>query len=126
MNDKSGTVDYFLLAAGYLTDVDRLVDKEFLYQVLEELPQRIQMNAIQKPIVLEATNNPGLEGYVPIDESNITISTYTNKYRFVASIHSCASFRYADVIEYLMEAFQTSDVTYHYISETDFDTWRGK
>jgi S-adenosylmethionine/arginine decarboxylase-like enzyme len=123
MHQKYYSGDCFLLATGYLPDANSLVDKDFLYRVLEELPKKIQMNTIQKPTVLEATNNPGLEGYVPIDESNITISTYTNHPRFVACVHSCSDFNYQDVLKFLMESFQTNKITYSYLHEADFAPW---
>lgn len=119
----TGTEDYFLLVAGYPSDDTYLVDKDHLYGILEALPREIGMNTIQAPVVLEATNNPGLEGYVPIDESNITISTYTNHFRFVASIHSCSAFHYPAVIDFLSRAFHTEKVSYRYLCESEFAPW---
>ena len=71
------------------------------------------------PKMLVANNNPGLEGYVPIDQSNITISTYTNRPIFVASIHSCSQFDYKAILAYLKNVYQPKSLRYKYITETD-------
>ena len=111
--------DQFLLCTGFCPDSRLLTDKSLLKSVLKNLPQIIGMNAIREPIVSEAKNNPGLEGYVPIDASNITISTYTNNPRIVASVHSCNEFDYKKVIDYLKEKYDCS-VKFLSLRESEF------
>src|SRR3989338_8060746 len=81
--------DFFLIYVG-LGSENRFLTKPLLKKILRRLPPMMGMTAIRAPLVSEAKNNPGLEGYIPIDTSNITISTYTTgKPRVVACIHSC-------------------------------------
>ncbi len=114
--------DVFLLVRGSGVELSKLVDKQFLYRVLEGLPNAIGMQPIQPPLVLEAHNNPGLEGYVPIDASNITISTYTQQPRFVAAIHSCREFPADAMLAHLQEIFGATEITYRYILESEFES----
>lgn len=111
--------DTFLLLTGSCKEVGLLKNQELLYNVLEQLPKIINMNTIRKPIISVAKNNPGLEGYVPIDASNITISTYTDSLRIVACIHSCNNFDYKRVIDYLENEYRCN-IKSLYCHESDF------
>jgi hypothetical protein len=112
--------DYFLLATGFCENRERLQDKAFLTSLLRELPNQIGMTAISEPTVSVASNNPGLEGYVPIDLSNLTISTYVNNSRLVACIHSCKEFDFQAVLYSLKTWYGCSSVKYMCCSERDF------
>lgn len=113
--------DQFLLCTGFCLNTKILTDKSFLKSIFKNLPQIIGMNAIREPIISEAKNNPGLEGYVPVDTSNITISTYANNPRFVACVHSCNEFDYEKVLAYLKKKYDCSDMKFLSCRETDFD-----
>lgn len=120
MSDKIDKGDSFLLVTGTCEDVEMLVNEEYLFSILKELPQKIGMKALLEPKITIAKNNPGLEGYIPIDMSNITISTYTNNHRIVACIHSCKDFKYDDILNYLKENFRCSKMNYLFCQESDF------
>jgi S-adenosylmethionine/arginine decarboxylase-like enzyme len=102
MNDEG---DFFLLASGRTQAEEKLVDESHLRNVLRKIPSLIEMSAIFEPVVHVATNNPGLEGYVPIDLSNITVSTYTDPPRVVVCVHSCQQFATQPVLDYIKQAF---------------------
>ncbi len=119
MSEKSSKGDSFLLVTGTCEDVEMLVNEEYLFSILKELPQKIGMKALLEPKITIARNNPGLEGYIPIDTSNITISTYTN-HRIVACIHSCNDFKYSDILNFLKEKYGCSEMKYLYFRESDF------
>ena len=72
-----GIEDAVLIAVGHSNGANRLNSRWLLRKVLREVVNTIDMRIIKGPIVSEAENNPGLEGYAAIDKSNITISTYT-------------------------------------------------
>lgn len=116
--------DSFLLCTGFCVDKKILTDKIFLSDILKSLPKIIGMNMIRKPLISEAKNAPGLEGYVPIDVSNITISTYIDNPKFVACIHSCKEFDYKSVIDYLKNKFRCRDMKFLYFHESDFENLR--
>jgi len=112
--------DAFLLITGEVESIKLLTDKQLLRETLQSLPNIIHMNTITEPIISEAANNPGLEGYIAIDESNITISTYTDTPRFVACIHSCNDFNYTKVTTFLKKQFQCKKINLLYVHESDF------
>ena len=114
--------DAFLLLTACVEDKDRLTDSNLLRDVLEQLPKSIDMNTIRDPIVVVADNNPGLEGYVPIDASNITISTYTSPARIVACIHSCFDFNTSRVIELLRKYYGLKEIRTRYLREFDLQS----
>jgi len=118
LNQKKG--DKFLLIKGVCVDEKLLTDKILLSEILRNLPSVINMNPIREPIISQAKNNPGLEGYVPIDESNITISTYTNDVKFVACVHSCKDFDSQKILDYLKKKFQCKDIRFLSCHESDF------
>jgi S-adenosylmethionine/arginine decarboxylase-like enzyme len=102
--------DVFLLISGSTDDVQLLTDQAHLREVLAQIPPLIEMNTIREPLVLVASNNPGLEGYVPIDMSNITISTYTDDPRAVVCIHSCKDMKVDAVLRFIRESFACKSV----------------
>lgn len=114
--------DIFLLITGYYKDVNLSTNQELLYNVLKKLPGKIGMNAIIKPVISEAGNTSGLEGYVsgyvPVDISNITISTYPN--RIVACVHSCKDFNPKKVLDFLKESYGCYDTKSLCCHESDF------
>ncbi len=110
----------FLLVSGICEKITFLTDKKLLSNVLRDIPKIIGMNVLRNPIISEAHNNPGLEGYVPIDESNVTISTYTKNARFVACIHSCKYFNIHSVVNYLKKKFSCHKVRFLICYESEF------
>jgi len=120
-NKYSGRGDPFLLITGDCSNPKLLTDKVFLSNILKNLPKIIGMNAIRKPIISKAKNAPGLEGYVPIDVSNITISTYIDNPRFVACIHSCKDFDCNKVLDYFKKKFNSKNIKFLHLHESDFN-----
>ena len=116
----SNNGDKFLLVEGICLDETLLTDESLLTNTLLNLPPVIDMRPIREPIVSKAKNNPGLEGYVPIDESNITISTYTNNPRLVACIHSCKDFDSERVIDYLKKQYPCLGIKIFSCYESEF------
>lgn len=111
----------FLIFIGYCRNEINLTNRELFYSLLKYLPQLIEMKAIGDPIISAAQNNPGLECYVPIDTSNITISTYTNELKIVGCIHSCKDFNYNKVIKYIKSSFDFVDIKFLTFYESDFE-----
>ena len=119
-DDKMKDNDVFLLGCGETDRHDLLTDEAHLSSVLRRLVEAIAMRAINEPIVTKAESNPGLEGYIPIDLSNITISTYLNPSRVVFCIHSCTRFETRTVIELIAQAYETEQIRSLSCSDVDF------
>ncbi len=120
MKHKPDDGDAFLLVTGDSPNLDLLIDTTLLSNVLKTLPTAVNMHALIEPIITEAYANPGLEGYVAIDASKITISTYTINPRFVADVHSCNDFDYHSVLAYLKRKFCSRNIAFLYCHESDF------
>jgi len=115
--------DRFLLASGRTLAKARLSDAKLLRLALSKMAGLIGMKPLRQPVVTRAYGNPGLEGYVPIDASNITISTYTREPRVVLCVHSCRSFDIAELLEYLRECFECVEIRSASAVEEDFHPW---
>lgn len=120
-NEESPGNDVFLLLAGVVDSPDTILDEGLLLELLATLPAEIGMNALSEPIIAVARGNPGLEGYVPIDMSNITVSTYDNNNRVVACIHSCREFDFTKALSIFRQFYQCSKIQYRLVLETDLE-----
>jgi hypothetical protein len=112
--------DVFLLVSAQTCRPELLTDIRHVATVLEEIPRLIGMRPIGHPQVLRAENNPGLEAYIPLDLSSITISTYVNPARIVIVIHSCRGFDHELALEHVRESFACLKIRSHYCSEAHF------
>lgn len=112
--------DVFLLASGFTEDSKLLRDEAHLRAVLCRMPGLIGMNFLRDPLITIASNNPGLEGYVPIDLSNITISTYTDNPRVVLCVHSCQHFNAEVVLNFVRESFRCKEIRSLFAAEVEF------
>lgn len=118
--------DNFLLISGKCKDLELLTNQTALARTLNNLPSLIGMRALREPIISEAPNNPGLEGYVPIDTSNITISTYTQEQKVVACIHSCREFEWEIALNYLKKEYSLTDPRFLFFDESHLRGENGK
>ena len=111
--------DAFLLFAGFSCHKGRLTDAKLLFDVMKTLPTLIHMRAIGQPTVTEATENPGLEGYVPIDLSNITLSTYVDDLKIVGCVHSCKQFDFSLLLKYIQRKYGCAKLGFKCVGEQD-------
>jgi S-adenosylmethionine/arginine decarboxylase-like enzyme len=115
------TGDVFLLASGLTKDSELLTNEAHLRAVLSRMPGLIGMNFLRDPLITIANNNPGLEGYVPIDMSNITISTYTENPRVLVCVHSCQPFNTKVVLDFVRDSFQCREIRSLIVKEMEFE-----
>ena len=119
--DDSLSDDLFLLLTARCSDESLLTDENSLIALLGTLVDAIDMKPLQTPYVCAAVNNPGLEAYVPIDASNITISTYTIHPRMVICIHSCRRFSSVAVISVLTEIYGCYEIKHCLCRESEWE-----
>lgn len=120
LNNTHPTDDCFLLLTARCSNARILTDEGRLADLLTRLVEAIDMNPLKTPAVTQAFNNPGLEAYVPIDDSNITVSTYTNSERIVICIHSCKPFETARIVRTLTEVADCSQIRQQLCRESEF------
>ena len=99
-----------LVFHGFRCPVSSLDDFEHLYQVLDDLPQRIHMTRIMPPSVLrhevEGGAEKGFSGFVLIAQSHISIHTFPHKGLVSVDIFSCETFDVEDAIAELRQSFR--------------------
>jgi len=96
---------------------NKLLDLDFVYKLLDELPGLIGMHKICPPYVFLANNNPntfdkgGVSGFVLIAESHISIHTFPgNKGHAFIDIFSCKNFDFVKATSYLKDKFEAKYV----------------
>jgi S-adenosylmethionine decarboxylase len=86
---------------------EKLEDKKFCKTILEEIPEKIGMTKISKPIVLKydapKKSESGVSGLIIIAESHIALHTYPWKNFILVDVVSCKDFDAEKLEAYLEE-----------------------
>ena len=106
-----------LLYQAYGCPTSRLEDLDGLYDLLDEMPSRIQMTKIMPPYVLRHTDSrgrfTGCSGFVLIAQSHISVHTFPDRRVLNADIFSCEPFDVGDALSVLRSAFRPQRVDWH-------------
>lgn len=107
-----------LMIDGYSANPDRLRDAELVRQVLDELPEEMEMTKVLPPFVYSYGQNgeEGVTGVVIIAESHIAIHTFPKKAFLSVDIFSCKAFDVAKALKYLAEKFEIGRYETHMIN----------
>jgi len=93
---------------------DRLVGQEFVYNILDKLPELVGMTKMMLPNVVKWLDKgatvPGISGFVMIAESHISIHTFPEKNYVFIDVFSCKSFDSEKATKHLVDVFQPSKV----------------
>lgn len=91
-------------------NLEKLKDMKYVFDILNNLPEKIGMHKMTLPHVVEWVDawsgQPGISGFVMIAESHISIHTFPAEDYVFMDIFSCKSFDTEAAIEYLKEAFE--------------------
>jgi S-adenosylmethionine decarboxylase len=91
----------------YNCNKQKLGDKEFIFKLLDELPEILGLKKISVPIVnFYTTPTPGISGFVLISESHITIHTFVEEEFAAIDIFSCKEFEVEKAVNYLTKALE--------------------
>ncbi|MCS7106258.1 MAG: adenosylmethionine decarboxylase [Candidatus Aenigmarchaeota archaeon] len=100
---------------------EKLSDLNFVYKILDELPEVIGMRKISNPQVILHKGNPtsfdkgGISGFVLIAESHISIHTFIG-YGFASiDVFSCKPFDEKKVESYLVKTFEAKNVEKNFL-----------
>ena len=98
-----------LIIDGHGADPARLADLSLVYQVLDELPDRIRMTKIMPPYTFRYNGvkpeDWGVSGFVLIAESHIGIHTFPERGLINVDVFSCKEFDTDAVLAYVKDAF---------------------
>ena len=87
---------------------------DFIFKILDELPEKIGMTKITKPYVFPyaglVPEDKGITGVVIIAESHISIHTFQEKDYVFIDIFSCKAFDVDFAANYLIKAFGAKKV----------------
>lgn len=103
-----------LIFDAYGCDPKKLNSKTACENALEKMAKLAGMKKISDPYVLQATGNEtlggkdpgGFSGFLIIQESHISIHTFTKRGFVTIDLYSCKNFMSAPVIEYLIDTFR--------------------
>jgi S-adenosylmethionine decarboxylase len=98
-------------------NIERISDLEFVFQFLNELPEKIGMTKITQPYVFPyeglIPEDKGITGTVIIAESHITFHSFTDKDYFFFDVFSCKHFDVDRVAQLVAEAFEVQNIERH-------------
>ncbi len=90
-------------------DSDKLVDVEFLTNLLREVPGKFGMKAISEPVIKgwldEFAKTPGYTGFVILAESHFSLHTFPDSNYVFLDIFSCRGFDVETAADYLIKVF---------------------
>jgi S-adenosylmethionine decarboxylase len=94
---------------------EKLSNFDLVFDVLNELPDRIGMTKITQPYVFRYSGlvpeDKGITGFVVIAESHISIHTFQEKNYAFIDLFSCKPFDFVHAQNYLIERFQSKKPT---------------
>ncbi len=100
----------------YGCDKKKLIDKNFVFSVLIELPELIGMHRISEPQVTIYNGNPesfdagGISAFVLIAESHITIHTFAKDGFASVDIFSCKDFDTQKATDFIVGKFHAEKI----------------
>ena len=103
----------------------RLENLHGLYDLLDQMPERIQMTKIMPPYVLRHTDArgrlTGCSGFVLIAQSHISLHTFPARGALHVDIFSCEAFDVGRALRLLRSAFHPQRVDWHLLDRgTEF------
>lgn len=105
-------------------NLDKISDLAYVFNVLNELPERVGMTKIIQPYVFPYSGlvpeDKGITGVVVIAESHITFHSFIEKDYFFFDIFSCKHFDVQQAIDYMIEAFEVKSYEKHAVSRGRF------
>ena len=99
-----------LIIDGFGKNKNVLRDENFIYQLLDEYPAKINMTKISAPTVFRYTGSKpqdwGVSGLVFIAESHISLHTFVERNFINIDVFSCKDFDAERVMRDMMDKFE--------------------
>jgi len=106
---------------GYNGSYEKLNDNELVLNCLNELPEKLDMNKLAKPVVYLAKENNkkdpgGWSGFVVIAESHISIHTFPTNGFLSADVYTCKNGMDTEfILNYFKENFDLKEIEHNFI-----------
>jgi len=95
---------------GYGNNPELMQDEQFIYQILDSYPARINMTKITSPYVYKYIGSKpedwGISGFVFIAESHISIHTFVERCYVNIDVFSCKDFNAEQVVKDFRDTFK--------------------
>ncbi|MFZ2187897.1 MAG: adenosylmethionine decarboxylase [Candidatus Moraniibacteriota bacterium] len=110
-----------LMIDGYGGSFEKLNNKELVLSCLRELPDMLDMHALADPIVYAAPGNGkkdpgGWSGIVVIEESHISIHTFSTRGFVSIDVYTCKNGLQKDhIINYFTQQFDLQETEVNFI-----------
>lgn len=106
-----------LIYDGYGCDPKKLDDENLCTEVLKKVAKISGMKKLHEPVIIKAESNETLGGKDPggyscflmIQESHISLHTFTRRGFITLDVYSCKEFDSQPVIKYLQEVYKAKD-----------------
>ncbi|MFC1570778.1 adenosylmethionine decarboxylase [Candidatus Omnitrophota bacterium] len=99
---------------------EKLKDYKLVFDVLNDLPERIGMTKITQPYVFPyaglVPEDKGITGTVIIAESHVSIHTFQEKDYCFVDVFSCKNFDVDLAADFLVNAFESKEYDKHVVS----------
>jgi len=79
--------------------------KDFLLSAVKDIAKITKMKILKGPIVIKGNSRPGFTCFAIIEESHISIHTFTDTNTANIDVFSCKNFNEKKVIEYIKKKF---------------------
>ena len=110
-----------IMIDGYDGDYEKLNDKEFVLECLNELPKKLDMHKLAEPSIYFAPGNDkkdpgGWSGFVVIAESHISIHTFPANGFLSADVYTCKNGMDLEfILSYFKDKFDLKDIEHNFI-----------
>lgn len=109
-------------------NVKKLRDLDFIFKILNELPDKIGMTKITQPYVFRYSGlvpeDKGITGMVIIAESHISVHTFQEKGHAFIDVFSCKNFDCEYAAKYLINSFEAKKVEKNIVQRgKEFPRW---
>jgi len=94
----------------------KLVDKDFILKILNELPEFLGLHKLSEPVLnYYEEPTPGVSGFVIISESHVSIHTFYEEQFASVDIFSCKTFSTKKATEYLVKELGSTEVEKNFL-----------
>src|SRR5690349_9704441 len=106
---------------GYGGDHDLLDDEQVILNLLNDLPNKLEMGTLCEPLVVAAPDNGlkdpgGWSGFVILAESHIALHTFPKRKFVSADVYTCKNGTDVNkIVKYFTEAFNLDDVESNFL-----------
>ena len=98
-----------LIVDGYGVESKKLTDKKSLTKLLENLPRKLKMRILRKPVVAAISSDhyphTGYSGFVILLESHISFHTWPEENYVALDVYSCRDFDEKKAVQYIKKFF---------------------